>query len=44
MTDAGVLEDDDQTHLIGPDMRLGEVVKESRLALHVWDIGSEDRP
>ncbi len=36
MTDAGVLEDDDHTHLVGPDMRLGPVVKRGQLVLHVW--------
>lgn len=39
LVDAGVLDDDDHTRLIGPDMRLGEVVRGSQLALHIWDIG-----
>jgi hypothetical protein len=33
--DAGVLEDDDSTHVIGPDMRRGSIVKGSQLVLHV---------
>lgn len=36
MTDAGVLVDDDAEHLVGPDMRLGPVVKGGQLVLHVW--------
>lgn len=38
LVDAGVLDDDDHTRLIGPDMRLGPIVKGSQLALHIWDI------
>lgn len=37
MTDAGVLVDDDSAHLVGPDMRLGPVVKGGQLVLHVWN-------
>ncbi|QFY09626.1 hypothetical protein GBF35_25880 [Nonomuraea phyllanthi] len=36
MTDAGVLVDDDAEHLVGPDMRLGRVVKGGQLVLHIW--------
>src|SRR5690606_40163075 len=39
LVDAGALDDDDHTRLIGPDMRLGEVVRGSQLVLHIWDIG-----
>ncbi|WP_433235482.1 hypothetical protein ACQPYK_25415 [Streptosporangium sp. CA-135522] len=38
LVDAGVLDDDDHTRLIGPDMRIGQVVKGSQLVLHIWDI------
>lgn len=43
LVDAGVLDDDDHLHLIGPDMRLGEVVRGSQIVLHVWDIGGDQR-
>lgn len=33
LVDAGVLEDDDHTRVIGPDMRLGPVVRGAQLAL-----------
>ncbi|ANZ17475.1 hypothetical protein O1L44_16385 [Streptomyces noursei] len=36
LVDAGVLKDDDHTRVIGPDMRLGEVVHGSQLALHLY--------
>lgn len=39
LVDAGVLDDDDHTRLIGPDMRLGPVVKGAQLVLHVRDLG-----
>ncbi|MFE7609227.1 hypothetical protein [Streptomyces celluloflavus] len=35
LVDAGVLQDDDHTRVIGPDMRLGEVVPGSQLVLHI---------
>lgn len=35
LIDAGVLADDDARHVIGPDMRLGPVVRGSQLALIV---------
>lgn len=38
LVDAGVLEDDDHTRVIGPDMRIGPVVKGGRIALHVQEI------
>lgn len=39
LVDAGVLPDDDATHLDGPDMRLGEVVKGGQLVLVITDLG-----
>lgn len=38
LVDAGVLADDDSTRLVGPDMRLGPVVKGSQIALHIWNL------
>lgn len=38
LVDAGVLPDDDDEHLIGPDMRLGPVVKGGRLVLHITEL------
>lgn len=35
LVDAGVLRDDDHTRVIGPDMRLGDVVPGSQLVLHI---------
>lgn len=35
IVDAGVLEDDDHTRVIGPDMRIGTVVKGGRIVLVV---------
>ncbi|KAB7850186.1 hypothetical protein [Streptomyces mobaraensis] len=40
LVDAGVLEDDDHTRLLGPDMRLGSLVKGGQLALCVRELGS----
>lgn len=42
LVDQGVLQDDDHTRLVGPDMRIGEVAAGSRLALHIRDLGSSD--
>lgn len=36
LVDAGVLPDDNDDHLIGPDMRRGEVVARGQLVLHVY--------
>lgn len=44
LVDAGVLEDDDHTRLLGPDMRLGHVIKNSQLVLHVRDLGPAVTP
>ncbi|MBZ6250526.1 hypothetical protein KVH27_19360 [Streptomyces olivaceus] len=38
LVDAGVLEDDDHTRVVGPDMRLGPVCKGGRLTLIVQEI------
>ncbi|MET9318783.1 hypothetical protein ABZX75_01075 [Streptomyces sp. NPDC003038] len=42
MVDQGVLQDDDHTRLVGPDMRIGEVAASPRLALHIRDLGGSD--
>lgn len=41
LVDAGVLEDDDHTRLIGPDMRLGHRVKGSQIVLHIRELAAE---
>ncbi|MFF4834058.1 hypothetical protein [Streptomyces sp. NPDC001315] len=41
LVDAGVLEDDDHTRVIGPDMRLGPVIKGGRLVLIVQELTTE---
>lgn len=41
LVDAGVLEDDDHTRLIGPDMRMGPVAKGGQLALHIQELTPE---
>jgi hypothetical protein len=38
IVDAGVLDDDDHTHLLGPDMRLGDIVKGGQLVLVVREL------
>ncbi|MFF4412147.1 hypothetical protein ACFYY8_06410 [Streptosporangium sp. NPDC001559] len=38
LVDAGVLVDDDDTHLVGPDMRLGDVVRGGQLRLLVIEL------
>ncbi|WP_020116773.1 hypothetical protein [Streptomyces canus] len=38
LVDAGVLEDDDHTRLVGPDMRIGPVVKGSQLTLVIQEL------
>ena len=40
VTDAGVLPDDDSTHLDGPDMRIGEKFPRGRLVLHITEVAS----
>lgn len=39
IVDAGVLEDDDHTRVLGPDMRIGTVVRTGQLVLHIREIG-----
>ncbi|GAA2457182.1 hypothetical protein GCM10010405_46540 [Streptomyces macrosporus] len=41
LVDAGVLEDDDHTRVVGPDMRLGPIAKGGRLTLVVQEITPE---
>ena len=38
LVDAAVLPDDDDTHLVGPDMRLGELVAGGQLVLHITEL------
>jgi crossover junction endodeoxyribonuclease RusA len=38
VVEAGLLEDDDHVHLLGPDMRLGNVVPGGQLVLHVYEM------
>lgn len=38
LVDAGVLEDDDHTRLVGPDMRIGPVVKGAQLTLVIQEL------
>ncbi|MFE3449655.1 hypothetical protein ACFXJ8_12035 [Nonomuraea sp. NPDC059194] len=41
LVDAGVLPDDDDKHLVGPDMRLGPVQRGSQLVLHIYELLEE---
>lgn len=41
LVDAGVLEDDDHTRLVGPDMRIGPVAKGGQLVLHIQELTAE---
>ena len=38
LVDAAVLPDDDDTHLVGPDMRLGALVAGGQLVLHITEL------
>jgi hypothetical protein len=38
LVDAGVLEDDDHTRVVGPDMRIGPIVKGGQLTLVIQEI------
>ncbi|MGW5852129.1 hypothetical protein ACWFQ8_29990 [Streptomyces sp. NPDC055254] len=40
LVDARVLEDDDHTRVVGPDMRIGPVVKGGRISLHIQEVDS----
>ncbi|MGW1158456.1 hypothetical protein ACWD5Q_06685 [Streptomyces sp. NPDC002513] len=44
LVDAGLLEDDDHTRLLGPDMRLGRVVKGGQIVLVVRGLGPGEDP
>lgn len=45
LTDAGAWADDDASHLAGPDMRLGDVVRGGRLVLTITELeASNDQP
>lgn len=44
IVDAGLLEDDDHTRLLGPDMRLGKVVKKGQLVLVVRGLEPDEDP
>lgn len=38
LVDAGVLPDDNHTHLLGPDPRIGHPIKGAQLVLHITDL------
>ncbi|MFI6054106.1 hypothetical protein ACIBCO_28945 [Streptomyces violascens] len=38
LVDQGVLDDDDHTRVVGPDMRIGHAVAGARLVLHIREI------
>lgn len=38
LVDAGILPDDDAHHLVGPDMRLGDIAPKAQLILHIREI------
>jgi len=44
LVDAGVLEDDDHTRVVGPDMRLGRVVKGGQIVLVVRGLAPGEDP
>ncbi|MFE4305619.1 hypothetical protein [Streptomyces sp. NPDC056891] len=44
LVDQGVLDDDDHTRVIGPDMRLGHVVAGARLVLHIRALEQANLP
>ncbi|MFJ4649504.1 hypothetical protein ACIP6Q_39220 [Streptomyces bobili] len=44
LTDAGLFEDDDHTRVVGPDMRLGRVVKRGQLVLVVRGLAAGEDP
>ncbi|MFF5784218.1 hypothetical protein ACFY8P_04515 [Streptomyces sp. NPDC012693] len=41
IVDAGVLEDDDHTRLVGPDMRIGPVTAGGQIVLHIQELTAE---
>ncbi|MFH9227640.1 hypothetical protein [Streptomyces lydicus] len=44
LVDQGVLDDDDHTRVVGPDMRIGHVVTGSRLVLHIRELAAAETP
>ncbi|WP_079152300.1 hypothetical protein [Streptomyces sp. RTd22] len=42
LVDQGVLDDDDHTRVLGPDMRLGHMVSGSRLVLHIRELADAE--
>ncbi|MEU6229953.1 hypothetical protein [Streptomyces sp. NPDC047042] len=44
LVDAGLFEDDDHTRVVGPDMRLGRVVKRGQLVLVVRGLEPDEDP
>lgn len=44
IVDAGLLEDDDHTRVVGPDMRLGRKVKGGQLVLVIRGLGPDEDP
>lgn len=44
LVDAGLLDDDDHEHVVGPDMRLGDKTKGSQLVLIVSELGPGEDP
>ncbi|TXJ78575.1 hypothetical protein E2C11_16340 [Streptomyces lavendulae] len=44
LVDAGLLDDDDHTRLVGPDMRLGEKVKGGQLVLIIRGLAAGEDP
>lgn len=39
LVDAGLFEDDDHEHVLGPDMRLGNRVPKGQIVLHILELG-----
>ncbi|MEU4166165.1 hypothetical protein AB0F46_04665 [Streptomyces sp. NPDC026665] len=44
LVDQGVLDDDDHTRVVGPDMRIGHLVAGSRLVLHIRELAPAEAP
>lgn len=41
LVDAGVFPDDDASHVIGPDMRLGPAQPMEQLIVHIWNLEAQ---
>ncbi|MFH8619185.1 hypothetical protein ACH4E8_29545 [Streptomyces sp. NPDC017979] len=41
IVDAGVLEDDDHTRVVGPDMRIGPTATGGQIVLHIQEISAD---